>query len=212
VKAAAVVVLAGLALVPAASAATPAWRGYVVANHGFKIVVPPKWYAVPRTVSAVKQTIALAKKEKKTGPAEEYSFYLTAAGQQQLKDYVFQAFLDVYPSTDPIIPQVAVEVSKPKTPYKASDLKAAAITFGSALASNKGAKVGAPKVVKLPEGTAELLTASIPVGTGLSDATQLYLLIHSGKLYVVKFDVDAAAFTKGAESVFATIAANVAWT
>ena len=53
---------------------------------------------MPRTVTALQQTIAALKKQKKTALASEYGFYLTAAGKAQLKAFVFQAFLDISPS------------------------------------------------------------------------------------------------------------------
>ena len=150
--------------------------------------------------------IAEAKKEKLKGVPTAYSFYLTAPGKAQLKDFVFQAFLNVYPSADPLIPQVAVQVSTAKTAYKPSDLTKAAETFGEALSQNKGAKVAKPTTTKLAAGTAKVVIATTPVGTGLTDATTLYLLIHGGKLYVLKFDVDAAAYNKTTAKVFLAIA------
>jgi hypothetical protein len=202
-----------LGLAGAASGATaPKETRYVDKPDGFSILLPPKWYAVPRSVKAVQQTIALAKKDKLNGLPTAYSFYLTAAGKAQLKAFSFQAFLNVYPSTDPLIPQVAVQISKPSSsPYKPSQLNAAALTFGEALSQNKGAKVTKPTTTKLPAGTAKVVIATTPVGSGLTEATTLYLLIHGGKLYVLKFDIDAASFSKSAASVFRSIAQNFAF-
>jgi hypothetical protein len=196
-----------LGLAGAASGATPTWHGVIDSKDGFRIAVPPKWYFVPRTVKQVQAVITEAKKEKLNGVPTAYSFYLTATGKQQLKDFALQAFQNVYPSTDPLIPQVAVQISKAAKPgYKASDLTSAADTFGEALSQNKGAMVAKPKTTKLAAGKAEVLVATTPVGTGLTEATTLYLLIHGGKLYVLKFDVDAAAYNKTAASVFLAIA------
>jgi len=74
----------------------------VTSSFGFSIILPPKWYAVPRTVTAVNQTIAALKKQKKTGLATAYGFYTTANGKAELKAYVFQAFLFDGPTSDPV--------------------------------------------------------------------------------------------------------------
>lgn len=181
---------------------------YIDAQDGFSIILPPDWYAVPRSVTLIQATIKEAKKEKLKGIPTAYSFYLTAAGKQQLKAYAFQAFVNVYPSTIPIIPQVAIQISAPKKPYKASQLKGAGFTFASVLAQNKGSKVAEPVATKLPEGAAEFFTASIPVGQGLDDDASLYLLIHGGKLYVLKFDIASADLTASATKAFRSIAEN----
>jgi hypothetical protein len=195
-----------LALAASASAATPkpTETKWIDKKDGFSIILPPKWYAAPRTTTAVKQTIALLKRQKKTAVANEYSFYLTAFGKTQLEDYVFQAFLDVSPSTDPIYPQVAVQVTKGSRPYKTSDLGLAGRTYASSLAQHKGAKVTVPKQITLTAGPAQFITGSVPAGTGLADGFQLYLLVHGGKLYALKFDIDAVALSQA--TVFRSIA------
>ena len=195
-----------LAFATPASAATPkpTETKWIDKKDGFSIILPPKWYAVPRTTTAVEQTIALLKKQKKTAVANEYRFYLTAFGKTQLRDYVFQAFLDIAPSTDPIYPQVAVQVTKGSRPYTTSDLRLAGRTYASSLAQHKGAKVTVPKQVSLPAGPAQFITGSVPAGTGLADGFELYLLIHGGKLYVLKFDIDAVALSQA--TVFRSIA------
>lgn len=195
-----------LAAAGAASAATaPKATKWIDSKDGFSIILPSAWYPVPRTVAGVQ---AMITKYKKTpGVPTAYRYYLTAAGKQELKDYVFQAFVNVYPSTDPVIPVISIQISTSKPPYKASELTEAADTFGSVLASNKGAKVSAPQTLKFSEGTTELLTATIPVAKGLSEGTELYLIIHGGKLYVLKFVIDATAL-KSFESTFKAIAEN----
>ena len=193
-----------------AQAATPVETKWNVRSYGFSILLPPKWYAVPRTVTALQQTIAALKKQKKTALATEYGFYLTAAGKAQLKAFVFQAFLDISPSTDPIAPQVSVQVTKGAKGYTTADLTAAGNTFASAIASgNKGAKVTVPKRISLPEGPAELITGTVPAGTGISRGIQLYLLTHKGKLYVLDFEIDASILSQA--TVFRSIAENVRW-
>ena len=201
-----------LLLAGAAQAAKPTETKWYVKQYGFSILLPAKWYAVPRTVTAVQQTIALAKKQKQTSLATEYGFYLTAAGKRQLSAFQFQAFLDVGPSTDPITPQLSVQMTPlgKKRPYTASDLTAAGNTYAGTIASgNKGSKVTVPKRITLPEGPAELVQGTIPEGSGLSDGFELYLLIHKGKLYVFKFDIDASLLSQA--TVFRSIAENVRW-
>ena len=204
-------IAACLLLAGAASAATtPTAIKWNVRSAGFSMILPAKWHPMPRTVKAVQQTIALLKKQKKTALASEYSFYLTAAGKSQLKAFIFQAFLDISPSTDPISPQVSVQVSKGTKPYTTADLAAAGNTFAGAITSgNKGAKVTVPKRVSLPEGPAELITGTIPAGTGISRGIELYLLIHKGKLYVLDFEIDASILSQA--TVFRSIAENVRW-
>jgi hypothetical protein len=194
----------------AAQAATPVQTKWNVRSAGFSILLPPKWYAVPRTAAAVQQTIAALKKQKRTALAGEYGFYLTAAGKAQLKAFIFQAFLDIAPSTDPIPPQVSVQVSTGAKPYTNADLAAAGKTFASTIASgNKGAKVSVPKRITLPEGPAELITATVPAGTGISRGVELYLLTHKGKLYVLDLEVDASVLSQA--TVLRSIAQNVRW-
>jgi hypothetical protein len=196
-----------LAIAAAASAATaPTETKWIDKNDGFSIILPPKWYPVPRTTTALQQTITQLKKQKKTALANEYSFYLTAFGKTQLKDYVFQAFLDIAPSTDPIYPQVAVQVTKGSRAYKTADLGAAGRAYASSLAQHKGAKITVPKRISLPSGPAQFLTGTVPAGTGLADGFELYLLVHSGKLYALKFDIDAVALKQA--KVFRSIATH----
>ena len=202
--------LAALAFAAAAGGATPAATKWVDKKDGFSVILPAKWKAVPRTVTAVKQTIAELKRQKKAALASEYSFYLTAPGKAQLKAYVFQAFLDISPSTDPIAPQFAVQVTKGTRPYTVADLAAAGRVYASSLAQHKGAKIGAPKRMSLPAGPAQFVTGTVPAAPGLADGFELYLLIHKGKLYALKFDIDARAL--GQANVFRSIAQHFAWT
>jgi len=208
-KIAAAAAIAVLALASTASAAAPAQTKWIDRKDGFSVILPAKWFPVPRTAAAVNRTIASLKKQKKAALASEYSFYLTAPGRAQLKDYVFQAFLDIAPSTDPIAPQFAVQVTKGAKPYTAADLPAAGRAYASALAQHKGAKISAPKQIKLPSGPAQFVTGTIPAGTGIADGFELYLLIHKGKLYALKFDIDASVLSQA--KVFRSIAEHFAW-
>jgi hypothetical protein len=198
-----------LAFAGVAAAAKPASTKWVVRAHGFSVILPPKWYAVPRTAGAVTRTIADLKKQKRTALAAEYSFYLTASGKTQLKNFVFQAFYDIAPSTNPIAPQFAVQKDTARR-YVAADLPAAAQAYLSALSQHKGAKIKAPKAIKLPAGPAQFITGTVPVAAGLSDGFELYLLVHKGKLYALKFDIDATVLSQA--KVFRSIAEHFAWT
>jgi hypothetical protein len=201
--------LAAFAFPLAASAAKPVETKWVDRRDGFSVILPAKWYAVPRTVTAVEQTIASLKRQKKTALANEYSFYLTAAGKAQLKAFVFQAFLDIAPSKDPIAPQLAVQVAKGSKPYTTADLAGAGRAYASSLAQHKGAKISAPKRISLPAGPAQFVTGTVPAAPGLAEGFELYLLIHKGKLYALKFDIDARVLSQA--KVFRSIAEHLAW-
>ena len=201
--------VAALSLPLAASAATPTQTKWVDRRDGFSVILPAKWYAVPRTPAAVQRTITDLKKQKKTALANEYSFYLTAAGKAQLKAFTFQAFLDIAPSRDPIAPQFALQVTKGSRPYTTADLAKAGNAYASSLAQHKGAKVSVPKRISLPAGPAQFITGTVPAAPGLADGFELYLLTHKGKLYALKFDIDARALTQA--KVFRSIAEHLAW-
>jgi hypothetical protein len=209
VKAGVAVLLAALVFPLAASAANPTETKWIDRRDGFSVILPAKWHPVPRTVTAVKQTIAGLKQHKQTALANEYSFYLTAAGKAQLKAYVFQAFLDIAPSRDPIAPQFAVQLVKGTNPYTTADLASAGRAYASSLAQHKNAKISVPKRISLPAGPAQFVTGTVPAAPGLADGFELYLLIHKGKLYALKFDIDARALTQA--KVFRSIAEHFAW-
>jgi hypothetical protein len=201
--------LVALAFPLAASAAKPIETKWIDRRDGFSVILPAKWHAVPRTVAAVKQTIAGLKQQKKTALANEYGFYLTAAGKSQLKAFVFQAFLDIAPSNDPIAPQFAVQVVKGAKPYTRADLGSAGRAYASSLAQHKNAKISVPKRISLPTGPAQFVTGTVPAAPNLGDGFELYLLVHKGKLYALKFDIDARALSQA--KVFRSIAEHFAW-
>jgi hypothetical protein len=200
--------LAALSFPVAAFGATPAATKWVDRKDGFSVILPAKWYAVPRTVNAVKQTIAQLKQQQKTALANEYSFYLTSAGRAQLKAFVFQAFLDIAPSRDPIYPQFAVQVDA-HAHYTTANLAAAGRAYATSLAQHKGTTISVPKQIRLPAGPAQFVTGKVPADTGLADGFELYLLVHNGKLYALKFDIDASVLSQA--HVFRSIAQRFAW-
>ena len=203
----AVLVGAFLLLAGAASAATtPTETKWIDKADGFSVILPAKWYPVPRTVTAVTQTIAALKKQKKTDLATAYSFYLTARGKTELKAYVFQAFYFNGPTMDPVPIDVSIQVVPSKTAYKPADLIAAGKAYANQLASNKGAKITVPALIKLPEGQAEFITGTVPNGGNVSTGLELYLLVHGNRLYALSFKIDAAVLSQA--KIFRSIAEN----
>ena len=193
----------------AAAATTPISTKWNVKQYGFSIILPPKWYAVPRTVTAVNQTIAALKKQKKTDLATAYGFYLTANGKTELKAYVFQAFLFDGPTMDPVPIVVSIQVVGSKSAYKPADLTTAGKLYANELASTKGAKITRPALIKLPEGQAEFITGTVPNGNGVSTGLELYILVHGKRLYVLSFKIDAAILSQA--KVFRSIAEHFAF-
>jgi hypothetical protein len=190
---------------PASAATAPTGTQWIVKQYGFSIVVPAKWYPVPRTVAEINAVIANLKKQKNTGLATAYGFYTTANGRTELKAYVFEAFYYNGPTTDPVPLSVSVQVDK-RIAYAAKDLPAAVRAYGNSFASIKGAKIAAPKLIKLPAGQAEYLTGTVPNGGGVSTGLGLYILVHAKKLYVLSFKIDAALLSRAAD--FRAIAEN----
>jgi hypothetical protein len=205
-----VLLAACLLLAGAASAATtPVSTKWNVKQFGFSIILPPKWYAVPRTVTAVNQTIAALKKQKKTDLATAYGFYLTANGKTELKAYVFQAFLFDGPTTDPVPIVVSIQVVTGTRAYTAADLTAAGKAYANELASTKGAKITVPARIKLPAGQSEFITGAVPNGGGVSTGLELYILGHGKRLYVLSFKINAAVLSQA--KVFRAIAEHFAF-
>ena len=206
----AVLFAASLLLAGAAAAATtPISTKWNVKQYGFSIILPPKWYAVPRTVTAVNQTIAALKKQKKTDLATAYGFYLTANGKTEVKAYKFQAFYFNGPTMDPVPIVVSIQVVGSKRAYKPADLTTAGKLYANELASNKGAKITRPALIKLPEGQAEFITGTVPNGNGVSTGLELYILVHGKRLYVLSFKIDAAILSQA--KVFRSIAEHFAF-
>jgi hypothetical protein len=202
----AVLLGAWLLLAGAVSAATtPAATKWIDKADGFSVILPAKWYPVPRTVTAVNNTIAALKKQKQTSLATAYGFYLTANGKTELKAYKFQAFYFNGPTMDPVPLSVSVQIDK-RIAYTAKDLPAAVRAYGTSFASIKGAKIAAPKLIKLPAGQAEYLTGTVPSGAGVSTGLELYILIHAKKLYVLSFKINADLLSQA--KIFRSIAEN----
>ena len=102
-----------------------------------------------------------------------------------------------------------MQVTKGSKPYTVADLPTAGRAYRSALAQHKGAKISAPNRIALPAGPAQFLTGTVPAGPGLADGFELYLLVHKGKLYALKFDIDAKVLSQA--KVLRSIAEHFAW-
>ena len=196
-----------LLLAGAASAANkPEAVRWIDKVDGFSIVLPPKWYAVPRSTTQIQQLIAQLKKQKKANLASAYSFYLTANGKNELKAYRFQAFYFNGPTADPVPISVSVQVVPGKRAYTDADLVTAAKAYGGSLASTPGSKVAAPQAIKLPTGPAELIRGTVPNGNGVSTGAELYLLEHGKRFYALSFKINAELLSQA--KVFRSIAEN----
>jgi hypothetical protein len=208
-KVALVAALAFVSLAAAASAAAPPEQKWIDKPDGFSVILPARWYVVPRSTAAVSRVIAAARKAKKTGLASAYAFFLTANGKRELQAYAFQAFYFNGPTTDPVPIELSIQIVHGRHAYTAADLADAGLTYGRALASNQGAKIAAPARIRLPAGPAQFLTGTVPNGGGVSTGLELYLLAHGKRLYVLSFKIDAAVL--GQAKVFRSIAEHFAW-
>jgi len=200
-----------LALAGAAGAATtPKATLIVVKKYGFSILLPPlhtalvgttTWYPIPRTVAAIKQTIAGYKAEHDTSLASAYGEVDT----NQLSKYAFQAFL--WPPLESVVPtEVSVQVVS-GLHLAAADLASAGAQYANAL-SGGGTVVSSPKRLTLSAGPAEFVEADVNNGGGIHTGAALYLLIHGGRLYVVSFEIDATLLSKSSYSTVLREIAN----
>lgn len=201
---------AALALVGVASAATtPKASLVVVKKYGFSILLPPlrtalvgttTWYPIPRTVAAIKQTIAGYKAEHDTSLASAYGEVDTS----QLSKYAFQAFL--WPPLESVVPtEVSVQVVSGYH-FTTADLSVAGAEYASGL-SGSGTSVAAPKRLTLAAGPAEFVQADIANGGGVHTGAALYIFVHGGRLYVVSFEIDATLLH---QSSYSTVLREIA--
>ncbi|HZO98314.1 MAG TPA: hypothetical protein VFB42_13190 [Gaiellaceae bacterium] len=201
---------ASLALAAGAGAAPPPAQKWIDKPDGFSVVLPPRWYPVPRTVAAVKATIAAARKAKRADLAAAYGFFLTPAGKRELEAYSFQAFYFNGPTSDPVPIELSIQIVRARRAYTAADLRTAGRTYARALAANKGARISAPKRIELPAGPAQYVVGTVPNGGGVSTGLELYILAHGKRLYVLSFKIDARVLAQA--KVFRSIAEHFAWT
>jgi hypothetical protein len=199
-------VVLALAVAAAAGAANIAGTTYVDKGGGYSITIPKTWQLVPRSVAQVNALVA--KLEKKASTAELAAFYkqLTASpeAKKQLSVYRFQAFAWPDSEAEPVPIEVSVGIVTGKKAYTAKDLTAAGAVFANAFSSSKGSKVTVPKTVKLPVGTAELIVAEIPLGQGVENGVELYLIPRGKLLYELAFQIDASGLASA--KLFTSIA------
>jgi hypothetical protein len=181
---------------------------YVDKAGGYAIAVPKTWQLIPRSQAGVKALIAKLKKKSSTvSLADFYSTILASqAGKSGIAAYRFQAFDWPGSLSSPVPIQVSVGITPAKRAYTAKDLPAIGAAFANAFASNKGAKVTVPKTVTLPAGKAELVEAAIPVGGGVTNGAEVYLIPHGKRLYELSFQIDASQLASA--SLFTSIAQN----
>jgi hypothetical protein len=206
-------VVVGLALVvlagTAGAATKPPATKWIDKRSGYSIVLPPKWYPIPRGTSAIKQEIAYLKSHKQAGLAGAYSAILKSpASLAELKTYAFQAFLWP-PLGSPIPTEVSLQIVPGKRVYKAADLPAIGAAYANALSAGKGSKITVPKRIKLAAGPAEFITGIVPNGGGVSTGLELYIFAHGKRVYVLGFKIDAGVLSQA--KVFRSIADNFAF-
>ena len=155
----------------------------------------------------MKALIANLKKRKQTSLANFYSTILASeAGRSGIRSYRFQAFDWPGSLNQPVPVEVSLGITTSKKAITPRDLPSIGAVFANAFASNKGAKVTAPKTVSLPVGKAELVEATIPIGGGVSNGAKLYLIPHGKTLYELSFQIEASQLN-GAK-LFTSIANN----
>jgi hypothetical protein len=179
---------------------------YVDKAGGYAIAVPKTWQLIPRSQAGVKALIAKLKKKSSTvSLADFYSTILASqAGKSGIAAYRFQAFDWPGSLGAPVPIQVSVGITPAKRAYSAKDLPSIGAVFANAFASNKGAKVTVPKTVTLPAGKAELVEAAIPVGGGVTNGAEVYLIPHGKKLYELSFQIEASQLASA--TLFTSIA------
>ena len=198
--------LALATVVGAGAAKTQPSTIYVDNAGGYAIAIPKTWQLIPRTQSDVKALITKLEKKKSTvALANFYSTILASqAGKSGIKAYRFQAFDWPGSLTSPVPIQVSVGITAARRAYTAKDLASIGAVFAKALASNKGAKVTVPKTVTLPSGTAELIEAAIPIGGGVTNGAELFLIPHGKNLYELSFQIEASQLARA--TLFTSIA------
>jgi hypothetical protein len=180
-------------VVTGSSAANVKGTRWVDKAGGYTITIPKTWQLIPRTTAQVNTLIATLKKQKKTALASFYkSILATTAGRTDLKAYRFQAFAWPDSETQPVPIQVSLGLVKTKTPVTTKALPSVAAVFANQLASNKGAKITVPKIVTLPAGKAEFIEGTIPIGGGIDNGLELYLIPHGKTVYELAFQIEAS--------------------
>lgn len=179
--------------VSGSSAANVKGTTWVDKPGGYAITIPKTWQLIPRTTAQIDTLVAALDKKKQTALAAFYKTIIaTQAGKSGLKAYRFQAFAWPDSETQPVPVQVSLGLVKTKTPVTTKGLPAVADVFANQLASNKGAKITVPKIVTLPAGKAEFIEGTIPIGSGIDNGLELYLIPHGKTVYELAFQIEAS--------------------
>ncbi len=184
-----------VAVVVASSSSAANVKGtkWVDKAGGYTITVPKTWELIPRTTAQVNTSIATLDKKKQTALARFYKALIaTSAGKDGLKAYRFQAFAWPDSETQPVPVQVSLGLARTKTPVTTKALPSVAAVFANQLASNKGAKITVPKIVTLPAGKAEFIEGTLPIGGGIENGLELYLIPRGKTVYELAFQIEAS--------------------
>jgi hypothetical protein len=182
-----------LLAVSGSSAADVKGTRWIDKPGGYSITIPKTWQLIPRTTAQINTLIATLDKKKQTALAAFYKTILaTTAGKSGLTAYRFQAFAWPDSESQPVPIQVSLGLVKTKTPVTTKGLPGVAAIFANQLASNKGSKVTVPKLVTLPAGKAEFIEGTIPIGGGVQNGLELYLIPHGKTVYELAFQIEAS--------------------
>jgi hypothetical protein len=189
----AVAIAVAVVVVSGSSATDVKGTRWIDKPGGYSITIPKTWQLIPRTTAQVKTLIATLEKKKQTALASFYkSLIASPAGKNGLKAYRFQAFAWPDSETQPVPVQVSLGLVKTKTPVTTKGLPSVAAVFANQLASNKGAKITVPKIVTLPAGKAEFIEGTLPVGGGIENGLELYLIPHAKTVYELALQIEAS--------------------
>ncbi len=207
-RAGGIALAAALAVAAAAPAANVPGTTYVDKAGGYSITIPRTWQLIPRTVPQINALVAKLKKKTSTVDLANYYKQLVASPEQrrELSAYRFQAFDWPASLAVPVPIEVSVGIVAGKKTYTAKDLPSIGAVYANALASNKGSKVTVPKTVTLPAGKAVLIEAIIPLGQGVSNGVELYLIPRGKRVYELSFQIEASALSSA--KIFTSIAQN----
>ena len=168
---------------------------YVDKSGGYRLTIPTKWQVIPHSLADVKKKVAQLKKQKKADLASVYSSYIsTADARKELAEFRFRAFMwPALPS--PVPTDVSLRIQPIAKTYKVADLPAIGASFVENMAS-PGATISKPELLKLPAGSAILITGTVPLPKefqGAKTGFTLILMLRPGRLYMLSFRIDSRA-------------------
>lgn len=205
-------VVVALAAAAASTAANIPGTTFVDKRGGYAITIPRTWQVVPRSIAQVDALAAKLQRKKSTAELAAFYKQLIASpeAKKQLSVYRFQAFAWPDSAAEPVPIEVSVGIISGKKAYTAKDLPAAGAVFANAFAGGKGSKVTVPKTVELPVGPAELIVAEIPLGQGVTNGVELYLIPRGKLLYELAFQIEASGLASA--RLFTSIAEEFRFT